>query len=115
MVKEEFEKLLQKANKRTVVVDTNEEDESYPHLPRHKISIQNQRALCNSRTDRQLANSTELPGHDNAANVMPKVTHCVSEILHLIQTVEQEVVQRSEVMVTPDDDKVCMTRVMFKT
>ncbi len=60
-------------------------------------------------------NITELPGHDNAATVMPKVTHCVSEILHPIYPVEDEVVQRSETPVTPNDDKFTMTRVMFKS
>ncbi len=58
-------------------------------------------------------NSTELPGHNNKATVMPKVTYYVSELLHPVQTVEEEVVQRSETQVTPDDDTVCMTMVMF--
>ncbi len=45
---------------------------------------------------------------------MPKVTDYVSEILHHLQTVEEEELQRAEIPVTPDDNKVCMTRVMFK-
>ncbi len=91
---EEYEKLLQNVNKHTVVIDTDEEDESFPCLPRSKTSMQNHRELANTRAVRQQANSTELPGHDNAASVLPKVTHCVSEILHPIHTVEEEVVQR---------------------
>ncbi len=57
----------------------------------------------------------ELPSHDNAATVMLKVTHCLSKILHPLQTVEEEMVQRSETPVTPDDNNISMTRIMFKS
>ncbi len=50
--------------------------------------LHNHRVLDNSRDVRQQVNSTGLPGHDNAATVMPKVTHCVYLILHPIHIVE---------------------------
>ncbi len=113
--KEEFEKLLQIANQHTVVVDTEEEDESFSHLPRHKMSKQNIRAESSSKAGGQLANSTELPGHDHATTVMSKISCCVSEILPPTHIDEEEVVQRTETPETTDDDKVSMTRVMFKS
>ncbi len=46
---------------------------------------------------------------------MSKISHCVSEILPETQSVEEEVVQRTEKPETLDDDKVSMTRVIFKS
>ncbi len=46
--------------------------------------------------------------------MISKVTHGVSEILHQPHDNEEDVRQRSEVPQTQDDDKVSMTRVMFK-
>ncbi len=77
--------------------------------------MQNNRAVGNSQAGRQLVNSTELPGHDHATTVISKVSHRVSGILPSKQTVEEEVLQRTNTPETPDDDKISMTRVMLKS
>ncbi len=56
----------------------------------------------------------ELPGHDHTTTEMSKVSRCLSEILPQPHDDEEEVIQRSETPETPDEDKVLMTRFMFK-
>ncbi len=70
-------------------------------------------AFSTTRADHQKINSKELPGHDNVAAAMPKVTYVVFAILHPLHSVEEDVIQTPETVVTLDDDKVIMTRVMF--
>ncbi len=111
--KVEYEKLLLQVNQCTIVVDLDD-DEYNSHQPDHKISMLKKQAFSMIRADRQMANSSELPGYDNVAAAMPKVTHGVSAIFHPLHSVEKEVMQTPETPVTPDDDKVIMTRVMFK-
>ncbi len=62
--REEFEKRLHVANQCTVVVHTDEED-SFSHRIKHNLP-KSSRADGSSRTGRQLANITELPGHGHA-------------------------------------------------
>ncbi len=45
---------------------------------------------------------------------MPKVTRRGSEIHHPLRPVEEEVVVRSGILVTPPDNKVSMTRDMLR-
>ncbi len=59
-------------------------------------------------------NSTELPGHDHATIMMSKVSCCVSEILPQPHEDEEKGIQGSETPETPEEDKVLMTRSMFK-
>ncbi len=105
--REEFEKRLQIANQHTVVVHTDEEEDSFSHRVRHNLPKPN----GISRTGRQQANSTELLGHDHATTVMSKVSRCVFEIL---PQDEEEVIRGSETPETPEEEKVSMTRSMFK-
>ncbi len=108
--RKEFEKWLQIVNQYTVVVHTDERDESFSHRLRHNLPKPN----CSSRTVHQLVNSTELPGHDHATIMMSKVSCCVSEILPQPHEDEEKGIQGSETPETPEEDKVLMTRSMFK-
>ncbi len=76
-----FERRLQIANQRNVVVHTDEEEDSFSHRLRHNLPKSNVRTDGSSRAGPQLANSTELPGHDHVTTVMLNVSHRVSEIL----------------------------------
>ncbi len=106
--REEFEKDLLITNQRRVVEHNDEEDESISHQLRPSRTNYNESTNSNSRTGRQLAiaNSTELPGHDPATTVMPKVTYRMSEILPQPHDDEEELRQRQDTLETQVDDKV---------
>ncbi len=89
MDREEFERLLQIANQRKVAVQKEEENKSFSHRDAHKFS--NPRDKDKSRTSHNMANSTELPGHDHASTMMSKVKHQVSEIFPQPHENEEEV------------------------
>ncbi len=76
--REEFEINLQVANQRKVVVHTDKEDESICNRYAHKYL--NSKDEGKFRTIHQMANSTELPGHDHANTMMLKAKHSLSEI-----------------------------------
>ncbi len=69
--REEFQKLLHIANQHTVVIDSEEKDESFSCHRRLKIFKHKIRVESSSRAGRQLVNSTKLQGH--ATNVMSKI------------------------------------------
>ncbi len=60
-------------------------------------------------------NSTELPGDDNLHTMMSKVKHRVSDILPPPHENEEEARKRYDEPETPDDEKISMTRTMFKS
>ncbi len=68
--REEFEKRLQIANQHNLVIHTDEEDKSFSHRFRPNLPKSNSSVNDSSRAGRQLANSTELPGHDHVTTVM---------------------------------------------
>ncbi len=76
--REEFERLLQVANQRKVVLQKDEEDESFSHRYVHKYL--NAKDEDKFRTSHHMVNSTKSPGHDHASTVMSKVKHLVSAI-----------------------------------
>ncbi len=106
----EFEKRLQIANQHNIVRHTDAEDDSFSHRLRHNLPKPN----GSSRTGRQLANSTELPGHDLVTTMMSKVSRRISEILPQPHEDEEEVIRGSETPETLEEDKVSMTWSMFK-
>ncbi len=61
--REKFERLLQIANERKVPVQKEEEKESFSHQEAHKF---------HNPTGRHMANSIELPGHDNIHTMVVK-------------------------------------------
>ncbi len=93
MDREEFERLLKAANQH-----------SYSKPKDAEMAV----------TGRQIANCTELPGHDHVHTMMSKVKHRVSEIYHHPHENEEDMRQRHEIPETPDDDKIVMTRTKFQ-
>ncbi len=64
--REEFERLLLLANQHKVAVQKEEENKSFSHQEAQKF---------HNPTGHHMANSTELPGHDNIHTMMSKVKH----------------------------------------
>ncbi len=67
MDREEFERLLQVANQRKVESQKEEENESISH---HDALFPCSKEKA--RTGHHMANSTELPGHDNSNTLISK-------------------------------------------
>ncbi len=63
----------------------------------------------------QNLNSTELPGHDNVHTMMLKVKHRVSDILPQSHENDEEARWRYDEPETPDDEKISITKTMFKS
>ncbi len=78
-------------------------------------SYSNPKDVENAGTGRQLAYSTELPGHDHVHTMMSKVKHRVSEIYHHPHENEDDIRRRHETLETPDDDKIVMTSTKFQS
>ncbi len=104
--KEEFKRLLQLANQCKVAVQKEEENESFSHHEAHKF---------HNPTGRHMVNSTELPGHDNVHTMMLKVKHWVSDILPQPHENEEKARRRYDEPESLDDEKISMTRTMFKS
>ncbi len=83
-----------------------EENESYSHHEAHKF---------HNPTSHHMANSTELPGHHNLYTMMSNVKHQVSDILLQPHENEEEARRRYDEPETPSDEKISMTRTMFKS
>ncbi len=111
--KEEFEKRLQIANQRTVVIQQDEEDNSFSHRLRHNLPNRSG-DNGNTRNGHHVTNSTTLPAHGNARSTMSKVSHRVSEIMTLPHEDVEEAIQGSEIPETPEEEKFLMTRSKFK-
>ncbi len=92
--REEFERLLKAANQHSY---SNPKDEE------------------NTGTGHELANSTELPGHDLVHMIMSKVKRRVSEIYHHPNESEDNMRRRHETPETPDNDKIVMTKTKFQS
>ncbi len=94
------------SNQRKVAVQKEEENESFSNNDAQKFSRQ---------TGHHMANSTELPGHDHASTIMLKTKNRMSNILPYPHENEEEARRRYDSPETHDEEKVSMTRTMFKS